>query len=796
MDDFNNNGIYDSDEFARIYLSVFGDEVPCTGNKAAAAEEYTSSYSEEPKENSAVEYFEADYLGKQRESYTGVYQQEEYPEEELPEDASREREEFDFNPGFKLGSRSGGGYSYGGHVVNTGADVNYSYSQSPEYDELSSSYYPDSAEEEPEAAEELPDSGEKKGFKLKKPNFRNKKEKSEDTDFDGTLPEDELYPDFDEGASDDYSESAINKSDYVPSSFRQYVGAKITGVILRLRGGVPSENTNCTDEIDSDDLGTEVPFLAGSKFYGAQVHFLRLRFRVCLVLFLIQAYLSLNLPAPGMLQTLSVSTAAAMAIQLAIMLISLDAFTCGILNAFNGRLGADSLVSIVCILTTLDALMVIYSNVDAHMPLCIASSFSMVGLMFSNLLSARGLRKALRVPAISKKVYTVTGESGVTGSDSTILKSARPATGFVHRCEEAPPDEELYIKLAPFILIISLILALVVCAVRRNFSGLLFVYTAILSPAVPFGALLCFAYPYFTASMKLFQSGVAIAGWSGALDAGKSKNLIITDRDIFPEDCIEIENVRIFADYDSDKVISYAGTMIINSGCGLSPAFAKLMEESNLEMLNADNFEFLSGGGMKAMIEGHVIICGNSDLMRLMDIKIPFRLVSRTSVLLAIDGVLYGIFNINYMPDPKVRKALVSLMRSSRHPIFALRDFNITPEMIRDYFDVATDGYDFPPYVDRFAISEAKPAAESKIAAVICREGLSPLIAMAEGSRSVYLVSCINLAITLVLGLLGALLVFIKLIAGGTISAGFILLLMLLSAIPVVVLGILALQIN
>ncbi|MDY4487392.1 MAG: hypothetical protein SPE18_04980, partial [Candidatus Limivicinus sp.] len=154
-----------------------------------------------------------------------------------------------------------------------------------------------------------------------------------------------------------------------------------------------------------------------------------------------------------------------------------------------------------------------------------------------------------------------------------------------------------------------------------------------------------------------------------------------------------------------------------------------------------------------------------------------------------VDGILYGIFNMKYTADPKVRKALVNLMRSNRHPIFALRDFNATPEMLRGCFDVATDGYDFPPYVERFKMSEAVPSEDSKVAAVVCREGLGPLTHMADTGRSMYVTIRMNLLLTLLCALLGMLIVFVKLVGAGSIGAGFLFWYMVLWLIPEVLLS-------
>ena len=168
-----------------------------------------------------------------------------------------------------------------------------------------------------------------------------------------------------------------------------------------------------------------------------------------------------------------------------------------------------------------------------------------------------------------------------------------------------------------------------------------------------------------------------------------------------------------------------------------------------------------------------------------MNVAIPYRLVDRTTVLLAIDGVLYGIFKINYTALPEVRSALQELIASNRHPIFAIRDFCITPEMLHEVFDVATDGYDFPPYGERFRLSEAQPSETSKIAAVVCREGLGPLTHLADTGRSMFVAVRMNLMITAFFVVFGMLLVFFRLIGTGLLSTWLPFVLMLLDAILV-----------
>jgi len=587
---------------------------------------------------------------------------------------------------------------------------------------------------------------------------------------------------------DEESREKYSKDDlYFPPTFREYLSSLAASLFLRVRGTAKTPS-NYTMEDTQEELGAELSPAAASKYYGSFIRSQRLRLRISAGILLLLCYITIGLPAPGMLKYLPTAAAACCAMQFTIMLLSLDVVTNAVMNIFRLKIGADSLAVFACLLTAADALVVaLVDSAALHMPLCALSSLSLFGAALSSSLSARGLRKATRVPAIGKHFYAVTGEIKFKDKQLTLLKSLRSATGFVRRAEEAPPDETLFIKLSPMIFLLSLFLTIILSIATKSFSDFLYIFSAVLAPSVPFTALIAFALPYFIGSSRIFKSGAAIAGWSGLCDIGASRNLIVTDRDLFPDSSISMESVRIFANEKPEKVIAYAGTLICASGSCLAGCFARLMEKNNCAMQKAENFEYLAGGGMRALIDGHTVLCGSTDLMRLMNVRIPFRLTSKTSVLLAIDGTLYGIFAMKYTPLPQVRKSLVELVRSSRHPVFAIRDFNITPEMLHNTFDLATDGYDFPPYVERFSISEPSKvrSGTGKIAAVLCNEGLGPLTDVADVGRSIYVATKINVVISALAAVFCALFVFIKLMTAGCVTAGLLLTLMLLWALPV-----------
>ena len=566
-----------------------------------------------------------------------------------------------------------------------------------------------------------------------------------------------------------------------PGSFREFVFARLTALLYGLRRSGAGARTMT---VDDEDLGSELSCAKASKYYGSYIRSMRLRLRISGILLFVMFWISIGLPVPGMLKTTVVSNAVCLGLQLGILLLCLDVVTTGVMNAFRGKIGADSMAVLACLLTSIDALLTAKTDfVTPHMSLCLISSLSLAGEMFAAVLHARAMRKALRVPAIGKRCFAVTGETDAKTGDITILKSVRPSFGFVRRSEQSSPDEDLFRKISLPLMVLALVFSLVIAFVKKDPADFAYIFSVVFCPAVPFAAMCCYSLPFFLGSMRIFPSGAAIAGWSGMSDIGQSKNLIVTDRDLFPDGTVEIGTIRVFADEDPARIISYAGSMMAAAGSCSAPAFGALMERNGCRTRSIENFEYLAGGGMKGVIDSRMILCGSTDLMRLMNVRIPFRLVDKTSVLLAVDGILCGIFNMKYTAKPQVREALIDLMRSNRHPVFAIRDFNVTPEMLHVAFDVATDGYDFPPYIDRFDMSSAEPGEDSQIAAIICREGLGPLVHTADTARSIYSATRINTVLAVFSAIFGLFFAALRLLGAGSVSIGLLLAVMLFFAL-------------
>lgn len=565
-------------------------------------------------------------------------------------------------------------------------------------------------------------------------------------------------------------------------------------VAMRRERRSTGERNRPTAEAEDADAPEMEPKKA-AKLYGAQMASLRRRGRIAAALTLVMIYLSFAwssaaLPLTGALNgNLRVVSLLLLVLELSVCIVGLDVFTGGLVGIARRRMGPESLVAASCLLSLLDAVVMAAARPEGlGIPLSAVSAASMTAAIWGEYFGCKGLRTGFRVLSASKTLYTVTGETGITQDDVALLKSRRSVKGFIRRSEEADAGEYLYSVLTPILLAASLILGLLASVAHGHANAVVHCISMLCAAAATFSCTLCFTLPFAVSAKKLFASGAAIAGWSGVRDIGRARHVVITDQDIFPRGTAEISRVRILEGAFTDKVISYTGSVIAASGCGLAAPFSELIRRNGYTISRVEGFEPHDGGGMTAVVNGETVCVGNTGFMNLMGIRLPQKLSTRSSVYTAINGALVGIFTVEYKPVSSVQDALVLLLHSKLEPIFAIRDFNITPMMIKTKFKMPTDSFRFPAYAERYRISGAEPDSASRVAAVLAREGMGPLVDAAERGRRTYTGARAAAIVSAVGSVFGVLLLFLLCWLGAfeSASASNVLIFMLLWLLPLI----------
>lgn len=545
---------------------------------------------------------------------------------------------------------------------------------------------------------------------------------------------------------------------------------------------------------EEEDLGPEATPKDASRYYGSQIHSLRSRVRMAAILTIIASWISLGLPVFGALRTdLKTASLVLLIIQLAVIMVGLDVFTAGITALFRGRPGIWSLLSLTLIVMALDAGVTASMGVKGDgLPYSALGCLCMSLALYSALQQTRALRYSTKALEIIESPYTVTTEADVIEDGRSVLKSQIVTDGFIKTAEAPSFMEELYTKLVFPIIVLAVLLAGFVSLKTDNIEAFIHYLSGILAAGLPFVVFVNFPIGYARLARLLFHQGAAVAGWEGVRGIGRSRHMIVTDSDIFPPSAISIEAVRILDGMWPESIISAAGSIICASGSGLAPAFMDLMQKNNCEKQEVEDFYCHEGGGLTARINGMEVICGSVAFMNLMSARIPRRMSLDNCVYLAINRTIMGVFTIDYRPLPLVKSALSEIMTVKRQPYFAIRDFLVTPLMIRNKFKISTDGFEFPTFERRYEISSVEPGQDSQVSAVLTREGLGSFILLTERVRKLYVISLVLLVFALVVGLAGMLLFSYYPIVGAFALADVktLLFYMLLSLIPGIILNI------
>ena len=206
------------------------------------------------------------------------------------------------------------------------------------------------------------------------------------------------------------------------------------------------------------------------------------------------------------------------------------------------------------------------------------------------------------------------------------MKSEREPDGFIYRAEESSPAEAVFVILAPYLIVLGIVLSLLAAILSGHFGSIAHVSAGIFAVIVPVAAVVSFSLPFRTVAQRLFTRGLALAGWSGTSDIGRSAHMIITDDDIFPPGTIQIGDIRILEGAYPQKVISAAASVVIASGSCLAPVFAQLLEKHHCRLIPVEQFSCGKTGGLTAVVDGEEVMVGGADFVNLRGIRLSEKL--------------------------------------------------------------------------------------------------------------------------------------------------------------------------
>jgi len=539
----------------------------------------------------------------------------------------------------------------------------------------------------------------------------------------------------------------------------------------------PTEDEDDFDEDEyeeeSDEPEEEIPddepeFRDIYRAYGVKARSLKLRSMVSAPICVIMAYVvfasDFGLPLSSLFsKNQLVLTVSLLAAQLLVVILGLDIIISGLRDLIHLKASAETLVTIACLASVMDAVYMITTKAfDKGTPFCAVAACSMFFAMLGAFKTARAYMLTFRAAAAGSEPYCVTAENDRVEGGSVLVKSRDGIAGFVTKCHKKTLSERICVYIAPLLILGALGLSLLASVGTGRTSWFFRCFASMTAVSAPFSMLLLFGHPFKALAQRLSAAGAALAGWQGACDIGGAMGVVIRDEDLFPPGALSIGGVTVLSKISRDRLISYTGSIIIESGSGLTETFSEFLKAQKGHVLPVDKFSCYEGGGLSAVIGSDRVLVGSSGFMNLMGIRIQENMNIKNAVFCAINDDLSGVFLINYNPTNSVQNALVSLLTRKILSLFALRDFNITTIMLKQKFKIPSDRADcieVLSYSERYRLSEP-PAVKKQPSALVCREGLGPYVQTVLGGRSLQTAVCIGTFISLLGAALGLVFMF------------------------------------
>ena len=497
-----------------------------------------------------------------------------------------------------------------------------------------------------------------------------------------------------------------------------------------------------------------------------------LSFRSLLVLILAAAaaYLSFApsfeaLPLPvvlDILQNPTIGIGALAALQILALLIGIDVFGNGFSSLLHGRPARGTLVSFAALASLLHcaSLLVFPDQGGVAVPYTAVS----ILLLYAEMREARGrsLAQARSYRAVCEAEQPLAVYSHYDSEIDACNAVKCPlydASSFLTEIERPDTVDRFSLIYTPIALALAIILSLVASFNCGEPVRFFWAFSAILSVSAPVGLLCAFGASYKNTASRLLRSGAAIAGARQANLLRGTEKVMLLENDLFPTGSIELEAIDNLGRITDEQILGCAAALTESAGLELGRVLTDTTKERFGITFTARDVRLVEGGVTGAVGTSRIVL-GTAALMVKMGIPIESGHKGQINMYLVVDNALAGVLTMRYQTTKNTYKAMRLMRRMHMNVVLAVRDFNISPAMIEEEFDLRRGFADQPDPAGVDRLLNPNYAKGDAPAAILTREGAGPFMQVLRGADK--LAGAVRSALTLgtFAGLLGMLIVF------------------------------------
>jgi len=450
---------------------------------------------------------------------------------------------------------------------------------------------------------------------------------------------------------------------------------------------------------------------------------------------------------------------------------------------FHGHFTVNTLLTLTFAACMVDAAMCL---TELRVPCCAAFSLEMTMALWARyqrrtteMAQMDTMRKAVRLHGIVKVSDYFEGQPG-------LLRTEAEVEDFMDTYNVPSAPEKVQSFYAGLSLLVCIAIA-VFAGLRHGVSMGVQILSTSLLVAVPASFFVSVSRPMAILEQRLHMVGSVLCGWRGVKKLSGKAAFPLDDQDLFPQGCTKLNGVKFYGDRSPDEVVSFTTSLIRIAGGGLVPVFQQLLASRNAREYPVENFQNYGSGGIGGEVCGEPVLLGSLNFLQDMGVDIPEGTMVNQAVYAAIDGQLCAVYAISYAKMRSAAAGLVTLCGYRKlTPVMLCCDFMLTESFLRAKFNVKTRRIAFPTRDVRAELKKVRPDPETPVLALTTREELVSAAYAVTGARALQMSTKLGVAIHLLGGILGLLIMLVLAVLGNTalLTPTNILLYQLIWAIP------------
>ncbi len=506
-----------------------------------------------------------------------------------------------------------------------------------------------------------------------------------------------------------------------------------------------------------------------SRACQKRVRSLRNRSAVVLVLSILALYITLaggyGWPLPSVLSYVEspyLTILALIALQILSMLLGVDVIGLGFFNMVTGHPDRSSIVSLSCVATLLHAMSVILVPAwGGYLPYCAIACLLTAAMMREEKQRMAGRSRAYKAASMHTDPVGVRCRFDEKENCVVAVKArANDQERFLREMERPDYTEKFTRLYAPIVLVAAIVFSIIATFMRGEPGEFFWVLASIMIVAAPLPVVCAYGSAYFRVSRRLLSEGAALASARCANTLAKSRKAVITDADLFPASAVSVGEVHAYNNYPVSKLLSYAVGTTAAGGLEIADVLAEALREQYGRPARVSKIQPFDFGGISSVIESDSVLVGTKAFMDRIGVNFGDLKGLKSAVLIAINNQPAGVIALEYHPSAQTFNALHALDRLKITPLLALRDFNITPEMVASLFEMKPRALE-EATADRIGVlTDPEYAEEETVCAILTRDGAVPYAQVLQSADRLSAAVRSNLILGAFAGLCGVLIMF------------------------------------